>query len=102
MSVLQIDGPLLVSSRCPHDYSGFASAIACAWSPCFFPVHCTPSRPHTFALQNVYRNAEAVDDELVQLLYGPSCHENALPTFVNVITSSNAGPRPQELMPDIK
>ena len=53
-------------------------------------------------LQSVYpRYPEAVNDELVQMLYGPSCDDGALETFVSVI-SGPPGPRPEDLIPKIQ
>jgi len=46
-------------------------------------------------------NAAAVDDELVELLHGPSCDPGALDVFVSVITGP-PGPRPEDLVPRIK
>lgn len=52
-------------------------------------------------LRSLYpSNADAVDDELVQLLYSPSSDVGALETFVSVITGP-PGPRPEELIPKI-
>lgn len=51
-------------------------------------------------LQGVYRNPDAVDDDLVDIIAGPSYDENALDVFVSVITGP-AGPRPWDLLPRI-
>lgn len=37
-------------------------------------------------LLGVYKNAAAVDDELVEIIHRPSCDANALDVFVSVIT----------------
>lgn len=42
-------------------------------------------------LTNVYRNAAAVDDELVDIIYEPSCGPTALDVFVSVITGPPGG-----------
>ena len=42
-------------------------------------------------LQSVYGNAAAVDEELVELIYRPSCDQGALDAFVSIITGG--GPR---------
>ena len=50
-------------------------------------------------LQNVYPlDPAAVDDELVELIYRPSCDQGALDTFVSVITGP-PGPRAEQLVP---
>lgn len=50
-------------------------------------------------LQSLYpSNAIAVDDELVDIIHGPSNDENALDVFVNIITTNNAGPSPVAIM----
>ncbi len=52
-------------------------------------------------LEGVYpRNPAAVDDDLVNMLHGPSNDPGALETFVSVITGP-PGPRPEELIPKI-
>lgn len=54
-------------------------------------------------LLNVYPGKpESVDDELIDLLYQPSCDDNALETFVSVVTGPDPGPRPEDLVDDIK
>jgi pimeloyl-ACP methyl ester carboxylesterase len=42
-------------------------------------------------------NPAAVDEDLVELLYGPSCDLGALETFVSVVTGP-PGPRPEGLV----
>ena len=37
-------------------------------------------------LKQVYCNSAAVDDELVELIHGPSCDEGALAVFISVLT----------------
>lgn len=51
-------------------------------------------------LTQVYRNREAITEELVDLLYAPSCDEGAQKVFASVLTAP-PGPRPTELLPDI-
>lgn len=48
----------------------------------------------------MYGNPEAVDDELVDLIYGPSCDEGALEAFVSILTGP-PGPRPDRLLTDV-
>ncbi len=50
--------------------------------------------PHPQPLEQVYRNPTAVDDELVELIYRPSCDPLAIGVFVSVITGP-PGPKPQ-------
>jgi len=51
-------------------------------------------------LSSVYIDKESVDDELVDLIYNPSCDEGALETFVSIITGP-PGPSPKTLIPSI-
>lgn len=48
-------------------------------------------------LKQVYRNPEAITDELVDLLYNPSCDPGAQKVFASVLTAP-AGPTPTELL----
>ena len=48
-------------------------------------------------LYQVYRDRSAVTDELVDLLYAPSCDPGAQKVFASVL-SAPAGPKPQELL----
>lgn len=52
-------------------------------------------------LHQVYRNREAVTDELIDLIYEPSCSPGAQKVFASVLTAP-PGPSPAELLPDIK
>jgi hypothetical protein len=47
------------------------------------------------SVQGVYSNKEAVDEELVQLIYGPSCDEGALDAFISILTGDNVAPGPK-------
>ncbi len=49
-------------------------------------------------LLQVYRNPEAVTDELVDLLYAPSCDPGAQQVFASIL-SAPPGPTPAELLP---
>lgn len=51
-------------------------------------------------LRQVYRNREAVTDELVDLLYGPSCDRGAQQVFASILTAP-PGPKPTELLPRV-
>jgi pimeloyl-ACP methyl ester carboxylesterase len=48
-------------------------------------------------LYQVYQDREAVTDELVEMLYEPSCHEGAQQVFASVLTAP-PGPTPEELL----
>jgi hypothetical protein len=48
------------------------------------------------ALQGVYVQTEAVDDELVELFYAPSQDAGALDTFVAILTGY-PGPMPEQV-----
>lgn len=52
-------------------------------------------------LLQVYRNSEAVTDELVELLYAPSCDLGAQQVFASILTAP-PGPSPAELLPKVK
>ncbi|MBO3459876.1 alpha/beta fold hydrolase [Aetokthonos hydrillicola Thurmond2011] len=52
-------------------------------------------------LYQVYRNPEAVTDELVDLLYAPSCDPGAQQVFASVIAAP-PGPSPVELLPKVE
>jgi pimeloyl-ACP methyl ester carboxylesterase len=52
-------------------------------------------------LYQVYRNRDAVTDELIDLLYEPSCDAGAQKVFASVL-SAPPGPSPVELLPKIQ
>ncbi|MEB3827249.1 alpha/beta fold hydrolase [Phormidium sp. CCY1219] len=52
-------------------------------------------------LRQVYRNPEAVCDELVDLLYEPSCHAGAQKVFASILTAP-AGKPPVEFLPKLQ
>jgi pimeloyl-ACP methyl ester carboxylesterase len=52
-------------------------------------------------LYQVYRDRQAVTDELVELLYEPSCDPGAQQVFASVL-SAPAGPKPTELLEDLQ
>jgi len=52
-------------------------------------------------LQQVYRDHTAVTDELVDLLYEPSCDPGAQKVFASILTAP-PGPTPAELLPQIE
>lgn len=52
-------------------------------------------------LLQVYRNREAVTDELVDILYAPSCDPGAQQVFTAILTAP-PGPTPAELLPKVK
>jgi pimeloyl-ACP methyl ester carboxylesterase len=51
-------------------------------------------------LHQVYRDRTAVTDELIDLLYEPSCDTGAQKVFAAILTAP-PGPRPEELLPQI-
>lgn len=53
------------------------------------------------SLRQVYRDAEAITDELVELLHEPSCHPGAQQVFASVLMAP-PGPKPTELLPKIQ
>lgn len=52
-------------------------------------------------LLQVYRNREAVTDELVDILYNPSCDPGAQQVFASIL-SADPGPTPADLLPKVK
>jgi len=52
-------------------------------------------------LTQVYRDSEAITEELVDLLYTPSCDPGAQQVFASVLTAP-PGPSPTELLPKVK
>ncbi|BAY13053.1 alpha/beta fold hydrolase [Calothrix sp. NIES-2098] len=52
-------------------------------------------------LYQVYRNREAVTDELVDLLYTPACDPGAQQVFASILTAP-PGPTPAELLPKVE
>lgn len=52
-------------------------------------------------LYQVYGNRNAVTDELVDLLYQPSCDPGAQKVFASILTAP-AGPSPEELLPQLE
>jgi pimeloyl-ACP methyl ester carboxylesterase len=48
-------------------------------------------------LKQVYRNHEAITDELVEMLYQPSCDPGAQKVFASILTAP-AGPKPDQLL----
>lgn len=52
-------------------------------------------------LYQVYRDRQAVTDELVDLLYAPSCDLGAQQVFASILTAP-PGPEPAELLPKVK
>ncbi|KST65335.1 alpha/beta fold hydrolase [Mastigocoleus testarum] len=51
-------------------------------------------------LYQVYRNREAVTDELVEMLYQPSCDPGAREVFASILTAP-PGPSPNDLLPKV-
>ncbi|MBD2187661.1 alpha/beta fold hydrolase [Pseudanabaena mucicola] len=49
------------------------------------------------SLRQVYRNHQAIDDALVDMLYQPSCDEGAQKVFASILTAP-AGPRTEDLL----
>ncbi|MFN5515136.1 MAG: alpha/beta fold hydrolase [Cyanobacteriota bacterium] len=52
-------------------------------------------------LYQIYANRQAVTEELVDMLYQPSCDPNAQKVFASIL-SAPAGPKPEELLPRIQ
>jgi pimeloyl-ACP methyl ester carboxylesterase len=51
-------------------------------------------------LKQVYRDRTAITDELVDILYQPSCDPGAQKVFASIL-SAPPGPRPEELLPHV-
>ncbi|HEY9643224.1 MAG TPA: alpha/beta fold hydrolase [Coleofasciculaceae cyanobacterium] len=52
-------------------------------------------------LRQVYRDETAITDELIDILYQPSCDPGAQKVFASILTAP-PGPRPEELLPRIQ
>lgn len=52
------------------------------------------------SLQQVYRDHTAITDELINIIYEPSCDPGAQKVFASILTAP-AGPSPAELMPRV-
>ncbi|MCJ8281124.1 MAG: alpha/beta fold hydrolase [Rivularia sp. ALOHA_DT_140] len=52
-------------------------------------------------LYQVYRHRKAVTDELVDMLYEPSCHQGAQQVFASILTAP-PGASPEELLPKVE
>jgi pimeloyl-ACP methyl ester carboxylesterase len=52
------------------------------------------------SLQQVYRNREAITDELVEMIYTPACKPTAQKVFASIVTAP-PGPKPTDLLPHI-
>lgn len=52
-------------------------------------------------VQTYPKNPSAVDDQLIEIIHGPSNHPNAKDVFVEIITTNSAGPSPLEILPNI-
>jgi pimeloyl-ACP methyl ester carboxylesterase len=52
-------------------------------------------------LRQIYRNPEAITDELIEILHRPSCDPGAQKVFASIL-SAPPGPSPQELLPRIQ
>ncbi len=52
-------------------------------------------------LSQVYRNRDAITDDLVDMLYAPSCDEGAQQVFASVLTAP-PGPSPVDLLPNVR
>jgi pimeloyl-ACP methyl ester carboxylesterase len=53
------------------------------------------------SLKQVYRNREAITEELVEMLYTPACKPTAQKVFASIVTAP-PGPKPTELLPKIQ
>jgi pimeloyl-ACP methyl ester carboxylesterase len=53
------------------------------------------------SLSQVYANPEAITDELIDMIYGPAADPGAHEVFASIMMAP-AGPRPAELLPNIK
>jgi pimeloyl-ACP methyl ester carboxylesterase len=53
------------------------------------------------SLQQVYRNRDAITDELVEILHRPSCDPGAQRVFASIMSAS-PGPKPVDLLPTIQ
>jgi len=59
-------------------------------------------QPHRIknTLRQVYRHHAAITDELVEILYTPSCQSTAQKVFASILTAP-PGPKPEDLLPQL-
>ncbi|MFM7423898.1 MAG: alpha/beta fold hydrolase [Elainella sp.] len=79
---------------------GFTKLVSSEWvGPFLFNrIRQKPRLRRT--LYQVYRDRSAVTDELIDLLYEPSCDPGAQQVFAKILTAP-PGPRPEDLLPQI-
>ncbi|OAB61600.1 alpha/beta hydrolase [Leptolyngbya valderiana BDU 20041] len=79
----------------------FAKLVSSKWFGSF--LFDRVRQPHRIrgTLRQVYGNREAVTDELVEMLYAPSCDRGAQQVFASILTAP-AGPKPSELLPQVQ
>jgi pimeloyl-ACP methyl ester carboxylesterase len=78
----------------------FSKLASSAWlGPWLFDQIRSKSRIRN-SLKQIYRNPIAITNELVEMLYQPSCDPGAQPVFAAVL-SAPPGPRPGDLLPQI-
>lgn len=79
----------------------FAKLVSSKWFGSF--LFDRVRQPHRIrgTLRQVYGNREAVTDELVEMLYAPSCDPGAQQVFASILTAP-AGPKPSELLPQVQ
>ncbi|MEL6440047.1 MAG: alpha/beta fold hydrolase [Cyanobacteria bacterium J06621_8] len=81
--------------------SGFAKLVSSPLTGKFIFDNVRRKSQIKRTLKQVYRDRQAVTDELVELLYQPSCDPGAQQVFASVITAP-AGKTPNELLPNLK
>ncbi len=75
----------------------FTTLVTSPWvGPFVFDQVRKPARIRQ-SLTQVYRNPEAITDELVEMLYRPSCDPGAQKVFASIL-SAPAGPNPEDLL----
>lgn len=104
--VLNVAGGL---NHRPEELNGFLRAIIGLFtrlvqSPLVGPIFFHQVRQkHRIrnTLKQVYANADAITDELVELIYEPTCDRKAQKVFASIV-SAPPGPRIAELLPQIQ
>ena len=79
----------------------FTALVTSPWfGPFVFNQVRQPARIRQ-SLTQVYSNPEAITDELVELLYRPSCDPGAQKVFASIL-SAPAGPQPEDLLQQLQ
>jgi pimeloyl-ACP methyl ester carboxylesterase len=75
----------------------FARVVSSPWTGKFIFNRIRQKSRIRSTLTQVYRDQSAITEDLVEMLYQPSCHPNAQKVFASIV-SAPPGPKPEELL----